>query len=170
MEVTLAGMHGKVHEGLMAAATYIHCNTGAALQKAAADFPGWPLLVTGHSMGGVLEGTPVLTPACINLLGQMLPLQENLYSTSAFLRPSTRQFKSLFPSAHYNSQRLVASRLSLTSRSPSSNLVEFCASPSHPNITRNSSTWLHDDVSVQGSGLAKSLSLAVIDQAVSVPL
>ncbi|KAK9827419.1 hypothetical protein WJX74_000870 [Apatococcus lobatus] len=52
MEVTLAGMHGKVHEGLMAAATYIHCNTGAALQKAAADFPGWPLLVTGHSMGG----------------------------------------------------------------------------------------------------------------------
>ncbi len=52
MEVTLAGMHGKVHEGLMAAATYIHCNTGAALQKAAADFPGWPLLITGHSMGG----------------------------------------------------------------------------------------------------------------------
>ena len=52
MEVTLAGMHGKVHEGLMAAATYIHCNTGAALHKAATDFPGWPLLVTGHSMGG----------------------------------------------------------------------------------------------------------------------
>ena len=70
MEVTLAGMHGKVHEGLMAAATYIHCNTGAALQKAAADFPGWPLLVTGHSMGGEPHQSSCaelfLTAACMS--------------------------------------------------------------------------------------------------------
>lgn len=43
---------GKVHEGMMAAATFVHCNTAAALQAAAQKHPGWPLIVTGHSMGG----------------------------------------------------------------------------------------------------------------------
>ena len=42
----------KVHEGMMAAATFVHCNTVNALQAAAQQFPGWPVLVTGHSYGG----------------------------------------------------------------------------------------------------------------------
>lgn len=41
-----------VAQGLMAAATYIHSNTACALQAAGRDFPGWPLFLTGHSMGG----------------------------------------------------------------------------------------------------------------------
>lgn len=36
----------------MAAATYVHSNTAAALEAAGRDFPGWPLFITGHSMGG----------------------------------------------------------------------------------------------------------------------
>ena len=51
MEAVLLGRAGRVHEGMMSAATYVHCNTGAALADAARRFPGWPLLVTGHSMG-----------------------------------------------------------------------------------------------------------------------
>lgn len=51
METLLLGRPGRVHEGMMSAATYVHCNTGAALADAARRFPGWPLLVTGHSMG-----------------------------------------------------------------------------------------------------------------------
>ena len=37
---------------MMAAATFVHCNTAAALEAAAQKHPGWPLVVTGHSMGG----------------------------------------------------------------------------------------------------------------------
>ncbi len=42
----------QVHEGMMAAATFVHCNTAEALEAAAQQFPGWPVLVTGHSYGG----------------------------------------------------------------------------------------------------------------------
>jgi len=52
METTLLGRQGRVHEGMLSAATYVHCNTGGALEDAARRFPGWPLLITGHSMGG----------------------------------------------------------------------------------------------------------------------
>lgn len=52
MEMTLMQLNGQVHEGIMSAATYVHCNTAGALQKAAQDHPGTPLLITGHSMGG----------------------------------------------------------------------------------------------------------------------
>ena len=45
---------GKVHEGMMSAATFVHCNTAAALESAARSYPGWSLVVTGHSMGGRL--------------------------------------------------------------------------------------------------------------------
>lgn len=37
---------------MMEAATFVHCNTAQALEAAAHRFPGWPVLVTGHSMGG----------------------------------------------------------------------------------------------------------------------
>jgi len=43
---------GKVHEGMMSAATFVHCNSAAALESVAQTHPGWPLVVTGHSMGG----------------------------------------------------------------------------------------------------------------------
>ena len=43
---------GKVHEGLLSAATYVHCSTAKALAAAAKECPGWPLLVAGHSLGG----------------------------------------------------------------------------------------------------------------------
>jgi hypothetical protein len=46
------GVDGWVHQGIMAAATYIHCCTKDALDAAAAKYPGWPILVTGHSLGG----------------------------------------------------------------------------------------------------------------------
>ncbi|BDA50637.1 probable Sn1-specific diacylglycerol lipase alpha at N-terminal half [Coccomyxa sp. Obi] len=52
MEMTLLGVQGKVHEGMMSAATFVHCNTVEALEAAAKQFPGWPVLVTGHSYGG----------------------------------------------------------------------------------------------------------------------
>lgn len=52
MEVSLNGVSGWVHEGIFSAATYVHCTTAAALAEAARRFPGWPLLVTGHSLGG----------------------------------------------------------------------------------------------------------------------
>ncbi|KAK9824447.1 hypothetical protein WJX72_010311 [[Myrmecia] bisecta] len=52
MEVCLVGVQGRVHPGMMAAATYVHCNTAQALEAAARNFPGWPLFLTGHSMGG----------------------------------------------------------------------------------------------------------------------
>jgi hypothetical protein len=52
MEVYLAGQQGWVHQGILAAATYIHCTTRAALSEASRRRPGWPLLLTGHSLGG----------------------------------------------------------------------------------------------------------------------
>mmetsp|Transcript_1514 Transcript_1514/g.4497 ORF Transcript_1514/g.4497 Transcript_1514/m.4497 type:complete len:838 (-) Transcript_1514:371-2884(-) len=54
LEMSFLGADGHVHEGLMAAATYIHSNTACALQAAGRDFPGWPLFLTGHSMGGAV--------------------------------------------------------------------------------------------------------------------
>jgi alpha-beta hydrolase superfamily lysophospholipase len=47
---TTALCHGTA--GMMAAATYVHSNTAGALAAAGRDFPGWPLFLTGHSMGG----------------------------------------------------------------------------------------------------------------------
>ncbi len=41
-------------QGIFSAATYIHCTTGETLERAAEQFPGWPLLITGHSLGGGL--------------------------------------------------------------------------------------------------------------------
>ena len=52
LEVMLLGCAGQVHEGIMAAATYVHSSTAAALRRAAAEHPGWPVLITGHSLGG----------------------------------------------------------------------------------------------------------------------
>ena len=43
---------GALAAGMMAAATYVHSNTAGALTAAGRDFPGWPLFLTGHSMGG----------------------------------------------------------------------------------------------------------------------
>jgi hypothetical protein len=52
MEVRLLGVDGWVHEGIMAAATFCHCATAAALEEAACRCPGWPVLLCGHSLGG----------------------------------------------------------------------------------------------------------------------
>ena len=38
----------------MQAATFVHTNAYEALQAAAERFPGWPVMLTGHSMGGAL--------------------------------------------------------------------------------------------------------------------
>ena len=40
----------------MSAATFVHCNTAAALDSVARTHAGWPLVVTGHSMGGTTPG------------------------------------------------------------------------------------------------------------------
>ena len=41
-----------VHEGMLRAAAFVHCNTADALEEASGRFPEWPLFVTGHSLGG----------------------------------------------------------------------------------------------------------------------
>jgi hypothetical protein len=48
----IAGAKCHVHEGMLRAATYVHCNTADALASAASLHPGAPLFVTGHSLGG----------------------------------------------------------------------------------------------------------------------
>lgn len=50
----LDGEHAQchVHEGMLRAAAYVHCNTADALVEASGRFPDWPLFVTGHSLGG----------------------------------------------------------------------------------------------------------------------
>ena len=50
----------QVHEGMMQAATFVHTNAYAALQAAAERFPGWPVMLTGHSMGGAWSLRPGL--------------------------------------------------------------------------------------------------------------
>ena len=52
LEVSLCGVDGSAHAGMLAAATFVHCATAGALQTAAVRHPGWPVLVVGHSMGG----------------------------------------------------------------------------------------------------------------------
>ena len=47
----------QVHEGMMQAATFVHTNAYEALQAAAVRFPGWPVMLTGHSMGGIHSPT-----------------------------------------------------------------------------------------------------------------
>lgn len=52
LSISLCGKTGKVHSGAMSAATYIQCRTRETLEKAAELYPGWPLLIAGHSLGG----------------------------------------------------------------------------------------------------------------------
>ena len=57
-----------MQQGIFAAATYIHCSTQGALREAAERFPGWPLLLTGHSLGGVrcMRCTPHARGCCMH--------------------------------------------------------------------------------------------------------
>lgn len=52
LEIKLMDVEGWVHQGIMSAATYIQCSVKEALEEAAGIYPGWPVLVTGHSLGG----------------------------------------------------------------------------------------------------------------------
>lgn len=52
MEEPLFGMDGKVHKGMMQGALYVHSQTAGVLAEAGKRFPGWPLFITGHSLGG----------------------------------------------------------------------------------------------------------------------
>jgi hypothetical protein len=52
VKVSLLGSQGWVHEGMMASATYIHCCTKSILERSSDAYPGWPILITGHSLGG----------------------------------------------------------------------------------------------------------------------
>lgn len=60
LHVNFLGVDGWVHEGMMASATYIHCCTKAALRELGSQYPGWPVLVTGHSLGGGVAGVLTL--------------------------------------------------------------------------------------------------------------
>jgi Lipase (class 3) len=53
MEEPLLGLSGRVHRGMMQAALYVHNQTGPTLAEAGRCFPGWPLFITGHSLGGM---------------------------------------------------------------------------------------------------------------------
>ena len=48
---------------MMASATYVHCATAGALARAAREYPGWPLTLVGHSMGG---GVATILAALLN--------------------------------------------------------------------------------------------------------
>lgn len=50
--ITLCGVAGHVHGGFLAAARNLLPPVAAALRAAAQQVPGWPVLVTGHSLGG----------------------------------------------------------------------------------------------------------------------
>ena len=52
IQLKLLGINGWVHQGIMSASTFIHCISKPHLEAAAKLFPGWPVLVTGHSLGG----------------------------------------------------------------------------------------------------------------------
>lgn len=56
IKVTLLGVSGWVHEGIMTSASYIHCCTKELLRGLADAYPEWPILVTGHSLGGGVAG------------------------------------------------------------------------------------------------------------------
>ncbi|KAL4425884.1 hypothetical protein ABPG75_009900 [Micractinium tetrahymenae] len=71
MEIDIAGSDGWVHQGIFSAATYVQCSTQAALQEAARRCPGWPVLLTGHSLGGGVA-------ALLTLLLQEAGLPEGL--------------------------------------------------------------------------------------------
>jgi surfactin synthase thioesterase subunit len=78
--VHLAGIKCFVHEGMLRAAAYVHCNTAQALQSAAEDYPGAPLFVTGHSMGGgvaalvtLLLRQPKGAPEALQVCSRLLP-------------------------------------------------------------------------------------------------
>jgi hypothetical protein len=49
---TLGGVDGHVHAGFLAAARSLLPAVAAALHAAAGACPGWPVLITGHSLGG----------------------------------------------------------------------------------------------------------------------
>ncbi len=75
-------------QGIFSAATYVQCNTQAALQEAARRCPGWPVLLTGHSLGGGVA-------ALLTLLLQEAGLPEGLgparcITTGTGGRPSRR--------------------------------------------------------------------------------
>jgi hypothetical protein len=48
---TFNGVRGFVHEGLLAAATYVHASVAGALAEAARRCPGAPVLLTGAGAG-----------------------------------------------------------------------------------------------------------------------
>jgi len=51
---TMLGVEGWIHEGMLTSASYIHCCIKDVLSKECArdQRRGWPVLVTGHSLGG----------------------------------------------------------------------------------------------------------------------
>ena len=49
------GKHpGYVHEGMFTAAMFLQAQIADELHEASIKYPGWPLLITGHSYGGTL--------------------------------------------------------------------------------------------------------------------
>mmetsp|Transcript_26362 Transcript_26362/g.74128 ORF Transcript_26362/g.74128 Transcript_26362/m.74128 type:complete len:987 (-) Transcript_26362:118-3078(-) len=105
MEVSLAGVVGKVHGGMFAAATYVHCNTAEVLSAACERHPSWPLVVTGHSLGGgvaallalllkepggcpplLQEGIHCVAVACPGVMCSALSKACGAYVTSVVLR------------------------------------------------------------------------------------
>jgi hypothetical protein len=52
LQLEAAGVVGYAHEGTLAAALYMLERVKAVLTEAADQVPGWPVLVTGHSLGG----------------------------------------------------------------------------------------------------------------------
>lgn len=56
LDVNVLGVDTKVHSGMYRSAENLMGVTLPALQVAAAQVPGWPVMVTGHSLGGGVAG------------------------------------------------------------------------------------------------------------------
>ena len=90
-KVTFFGVDGWVHEGMMASARCLHSCTKDTLCALSDEHQGWPVLVTGHSLGGGVAsllalllrdggGIPGLGDICCITLGSAAVMSESLAS------------------------------------------------------------------------------------------
>lgn len=82
----------QVHEGMMQAATFVHTNAYEALQAAAERFPGWPVMLTGHSMGGKSSKSPQTLHLCRPCAGDLI---RSTLEAGLFWCPAARKTSAL---------------------------------------------------------------------------
>eukprot|EP00887_Chlorella_sp_A99_P004794 scaffold4.g4794.t1 len=79
------GVEGHVHSGMLSAASYVQCATAEALAAAGERFPGWPLLLTGHSLGGGVAALLAILLRAAGLPPGLGPLHALTFGTPAVM-------------------------------------------------------------------------------------